>query len=229
MDAVAHLAGERRPVAEIRSAMRAMVSQRLSVNSEAKKGNSQKATCILMRAWVTVPKEMVALRDQGLELFEKADDTERLALHWGMCMVAYPFFTMVAESTGRLLRLQGTVVQAQVLGRIWDQIGERETVTRAAQRVLRTFADWAVLDYVEEPGIYKARQASAIGDPNLAAWMIEAILLSGGQKYLPLHTLRTSHSIFPFSLQSVSTGLIGKQRRLEIVRQGLDEELVGIR
>jgi hypothetical protein len=167
--------------------------------------------------------------DQGLELFEKADETERLALHWGMCMVAYPFFTMVAESTGRLLRLQGTVVQAQVLRRIWDQIGERETVTRAAQRVLRSFADWAVLDYVEEPGIYKARQASAIFDPNLAAWMIEAILLSGEQKYLPLHTLRTSHSIFSFSLQSVSTRLIGKQRRLEIVRQGLDEELVGIR
>ena len=113
-------------MAEIRSATREMVVQRLSVNSEAKKGNSQKATCILMRAWVTVPKEMVALRDQGLELFEQADDSGRLALHWGMCMVAYPFFTMVAESTGRLIRLQGTVVQAQVLRRFWDQIGERE-------------------------------------------------------------------------------------------------------
>ena len=145
-----------------------------------------------------------------------------------MCMVAYPFFTMVAESTGRLIRLQGTVVQAQVLRRIWDQIGERETVTRAAQRVLRSFADWAVLDYVEEPGIYKARQVRAIGDPELAAWMTEAILMSGGQKYIPLHLLRTSHSIFPFR-QSVSAGLISKQRRLEIIRQGLDEELVGIR
>jgi len=229
MDAVAHLAKDGRPVAEIRSAMRDVVGQRLSVNSEAKKGNSQKATCILMRAWVTVPQKMVALRDQGLELFEKADDTGRLALHWGMCMAAYPFFTMVAESTGRLIRLQGTAVQAQVLRRIWDQIGERETVTRAAQRVLRSLADWAVLDYVEEPGIYKARQVRAIGDPNLAAWMIEAILMSGGQKYFPLHLLRTSHSIFPFSLESVSAGLISKQRRLEVIRQGLDEELVGIR
>jgi len=146
-----------------------------------------------------------------------------------MCMAAYPFFTMVAESTGRLIRLQGTAVQAQVLRRIWDQIGERETVTRAAQRVLRSLADWAVLDYVEEPGIYKARQVRAIGDPNLAAWMIEAILMSGGQKYFPLHLLRTSHSIFPFSLESVSAGLISKQRRLEVIRQGLDEELVGIR
>jgi hypothetical protein len=59
--------------------------------------------------------------------------------------------------------------------------------------------------------------------------MIEAILMSGEQKYIPLHLLRASHSIFPFSLESVSAGLIGKQRRLEIVRQGLDEELVGIR
>ena len=79
MDAVAHLAGEGRQVAEIRSATREMVGQRLSVNSEAKKGNSQKATCILMRAWITVPKKTVALRDQGLELFEQADDTGRLA------------------------------------------------------------------------------------------------------------------------------------------------------
>ena len=56
---------------EIRSAMREVVGQRLSVNSEAKKGNSQKATCILMRAWVTVPKKMVALRDQVLSFLKK--------------------------------------------------------------------------------------------------------------------------------------------------------------
>ena len=102
-----------------------------------------------------------------------------------MCMVAYPFFTMVAESTGRLVRLQGTVAQAQVLRRIWDQIGERATVTRAAQRVLRSFADWKVLDYVEEPGIYKARPTRRIADPDLAAWMIEASLMREDRSILP--------------------------------------------
>src|SRR5207245_7329917 len=80
-----------------------------------------------------------------------------------VCSSDLPFFTMVAESTGRLIRLQGTVVQEQVLRRIRDQIGERETVTRAAQRVLRSFADWAVLDYVEEPGIYKRSEERRVG------------------------------------------------------------------
>jgi hypothetical protein len=34
-----------------------------------------------MRAWITVPKETAALRDQGIELFQRADDASRLALH----------------------------------------------------------------------------------------------------------------------------------------------------
>jgi hypothetical protein len=144
-------------------------------------------------------------------------------------MVAYPFFTMVAESTGRLLRLQGTVVQAQVLRRVWDQIGQRETVTRAAQRVLRSFGDWGVLDYIEEPGIYKAGPLRIIRNPDLAVWLMEASLHAIGQKYVPLHLLRTNPSLFPFFLEGVSTGFIGTQGRLEVLRQGLDEELVGIR
>ena len=206
-----------------------MVSERLSVNSDAKKGNSQKATCILMRAWITVPKETAALRDKGIELFQRADDADRLALHWGMCMVAYPFFTMVAESTGRLARLQGTFAQAQVLRRVWDQIGERPTVTRAAQRVLRSFADWEVLRYVKEPGIYDVMPASTIRDPQMIGWLIEASLQASGQKYIPLQALKTSPSIFPFSFGSFSAAIISRQPRLEVVRQGLDEELVGLR
>ena len=226
---MAHLAREGKPVAEIRSRIKDLMGQHLSINSSAKKGNSQKATCILMRAWVTVPQKTAALRDQGLELFEHADASDRLALHWGMCMVAYPFFTMVAESTGRLIRLQGTVAQAQVLRRIWDQIGERATVTRAAQRVLRSLADWKVLDYVEEPGIYKAGPVRTVRNRELALWLIEATLHASGQKYVSLQTLRTSPSLFPFSLEPVPAGAIGEQSRLEILRQGLDEELVGIR
>jgi len=179
---VARFAHEGKPVAEARSAIREVVGQHLSVNSAAKKGNSQKATCILMRTWVTVPEKTVALRDCGLRLFETADRADRLALHWGMCMVAYPFFSMVAESTGRLLRLQSTVAQAQILRRVWDQIGERETVTRAAQRVLRSFADWGALEIIEKQGSYKSTRSRVIENPDLGGWLIEASLLASGEK-----------------------------------------------
>ena len=48
-----------------------------------------------------------------------------MLVHWCMCMAVYPFFSKVAEATGRLLRLQGTVAAAQVQLRVREQLGER--------------------------------------------------------------------------------------------------------
>ena len=62
-----------------------------------------------------------------------------------MALAAYPFWGAVAAQTGRLLRLQGTVAAAQVQRRIKEGYGERDTVSRAARRVLRSFIDWRVL------------------------------------------------------------------------------------
>lgn len=206
-----------------------ILRERLSVNSKAKKGNRQKATCILMRTWVTVPARAAGLRNRALELLARCSEDQRLILHWGLCMVAYPFFMLVAGTTGRLLRLQGALAQSQVLSRVWRQIGQRPTVTRATQRVLRSFVDWGVLADASERGVYKLGPVRSVADPALTAWLVEATMMAANETHAPLNALRRNPALFPFSLDALTAGVLSRQARLEVYRQALDEEMVALR
>ena len=64
-----------------------------------------------------------------------------MLVHWCMCMAACPFFGTAADAAGRLLRLQGTAAAAQIQHRLRERLGERETVARAARRVLMASID----------------------------------------------------------------------------------------
>jgi hypothetical protein len=84
--------------------------------------------------------------------------------HWGLSLAAYPFFKVVVETAGRLLTLQGSFTGAQAQRRVREIFGERETVTRAAQRVLRSLADWGVIRESGEPGVYLYTAPRAVHD-----------------------------------------------------------------
>ena len=72
--------------------------------------------------------------------------------------------TLYAEATGRLLHLQGTAAAAQVQRRAREQLGERETVSRAARRILQAFVDWGVLLETNEKRIYRGASKRVIDD-----------------------------------------------------------------
>jgi hypothetical protein len=137
------LAGRKR--AQIQAALQDHLRERLSVGGGAERGNREKAITILLKVWVSVPEGLVPLRDDALEHLRRLPGDGHLPLHWGMTTAAYRFFGAVAETAGRLLRLQDAVAAAQVQRRLREQLGERETVARAARRVLRCLVDWGVL------------------------------------------------------------------------------------
>ena len=53
-------------------------------------------------------------RDDGLAHLNRLPLTDHLAVHWGMTIAVYPFVGVVAETVGRLLRLQGSCAAGQV-------------------------------------------------------------------------------------------------------------------
>jgi hypothetical protein len=141
-------------------------------------------------------------------------------------MAAYPFWGMVAETTGRLLRLQGTVGAAQVQRRLRETLGERETVARAARRVLRAFMDWGVLEETVCKGVYSRAALRHVVDKRLAIWLIEASLRARGNKSAVLRTILDNPALFPFEVAPPSAQDVASTRRLEIVRHDNDEGLV---
>ncbi len=221
------LAGRQR--GDIKSSLEEMLRDQLSVGSNPERGNRDKAVTILLRSWVSVPKSLEPLRNDALALLQRLPSEERLAVHWGMAMAAYPFFGAVAETAGRLLRLQGSVAAPQVQRRIREQLGERETVARAARRVLRSFVDWGVLRDTEVKGRYEGVATRPVRDRVLARWLVEATLLAGGTGTGVLAGLVGSPALFPFDLQVHTAMELDRSPRLEFLRQGLDQEVVILR
>jgi len=221
------LAGSSRD--ETDAALGERLREALSIGNDPKRGNRDKAITILTKVWVTVPQELRTLREEGLELLQRSDTGDRMVVHWCMCMAAYPFFGAVAEVAGRLLGLQGSVGAAQVQRRLRERFGERETVARAARRILRMFIDWGVLLEAGEKGIYRGANKLDVGGSPLSVWAIQAILAAQGGKPGPVSCLLNGPRLFPFNITLPPMTELEACDALEIIFHGLDHEvLVGL-
>lgn len=218
------LAGNSRD--QIIAALRERLRDRLSVGRDPVRGNREKAITILTKVWVSVPKELQALRDEGLQLLQHLPAGDRMLVHWCMCMAVYPFFGTVAEATGRLLHLQVTAAAAQVQRRVREQLGERETVSRAARRILRAFVDWEILLETNEKGIYRGGSKRAIDDRQLVIWAIKAILVAKGEKPLSLSGALRGPLLFPFDIAPPPVRELEGCKSFEVTRHGLDHEVL---
>ena len=226
LDYTANLVLAGNPTDEIVAALRERLREKLSVGNEPERGNRDKAISILTKVWVTVPKDLQSLRDEGLDHLRSHHPNQRMLVHWCMCMAVYPFFGTVADAVGRLLRLQGTAGAAQVQRRLRERFGERETVARAARRILRVYIDWGVLQETDEKGLYRAVAKRTIDGLPLALWAIRAILFATGNTPRSASTLLRSPHLFPFDLRLPSLRDLEACVTLEVFRHGLDQEVL---
>jgi hypothetical protein len=230
LEYTAHLALAGSSKDEIFAALKERLRDRLSVGRDPERGNREKAITILTKVWVTVPNELQSLRDEGLELIQRLPAGHRMLVHWCMCMAAYPFFGTVAEATGRLLHLQGTASAAQVQRRVREQFGERQTVSRAARRILRAFVDWGVLAETGKNGIYRGASKPVVDGVSLVLWVVKAVLVAKAERFLSLPATLRGPRLFAFDIVLPPIRALERYSSIEITRHGLDQEiLLGLR
>lgn len=214
---------------EIQTALDEFLKDKVSIGSESKSSGRRKTISILLKIWVGVPRTLEPLRDEALELLRISPSNQHIVIHWGMAMAVYPFFGTVAENVGRLIRLQGLFAAASVQRRIKEQLGERETVSRATQRLLRCFVDWGVLQDTNEKGIYQPASVQLVDNRRLVAWLIEAVLIASNSNSQALGVISQTPALFPFIVSSINLRDLEKNQRLEFFCQGLDENMVMLR
>ncbi len=199
-------------------------------SSKTKRGSLSKTLTILLKTWLHVHQNIHLLRDTGLELLQSANKVDHIAIHWGMIMTAYPFWSAVAGQVGRLLCLQEHVAANQIQRRIREQYGERETASRTAGRVIQAFVDWGVLNKTKEKGIYIQGRVYSIDNPRLISWLIEASLHTRSNGSAAIKDLLGNTSLFPFRLTHMpAEHLVSMSPRLDLLRHGLDDNLVMLR
>ena len=218
--------------AAVNDALQELLKDKVSVGGNSKGSNRNKIISILRTVWVNPPEELVSLRDDGLNFLSSQSAALSphhlsVAIHWGMAMAVYPFWSGVATQTGRLLRLQGSAAAAHVQRRVREQYGERETVSRAARRVLRSYLDWGVLQETGAKGVYSAGTILAVDDSRLIAWLAEASLHARVGGSAPLRDLIDRPSLFPFRIKPIQAEYVSAvSQRIDILRHGLDDDLI---
>jgi len=185
----------------------------------------RKTITVLLRIWVNVPGGDSRLRDEALQLVAQIAPEERLWLHWGMSLLAYPFFRDVAATVGQLSRLQGIFSQAQVQRRMIENWGQRTTLRRAVQRLLRTFVDWGVLRDTDVRGRYDVAPRRQTENRALALWLLDCALQANDAEQVSLRELGQLSYTFPFDLL-LFVNDVRRSERFEVARQGLDLEMV---
>ena len=224
LEATAQWASEGLAVAEIRSRLDNFLESQVA--GEGPHRARGKTVTVLLHIWMQVPDELRPLRNEALILFRNRTGRDRLVLHWGMCLSTYPFFRDVAAATGRLLGLQGKAALSQITRRTAEVWGERSTVARAAQRIVRSLIDWRILMETEERGVFAPSPRIRVTDGDgTSAWLVEAALSNSERRARALNSVLTNSAFFPFVLQISPRELIGSPR-LEVYRQGLDEDIV---
>jgi hypothetical protein len=131
-----------------------------------------KTSGIILRIWCGIPPKRISLRDRAVALLPRISGQERISLHWGMTVLAYPFFRDTAEVVGRLLALQDDFTTAQVQGRMLTTWGDRATSKEAAQKLITTLVDWEVLRSTKTKGHFLLSRKMTASIPDLQLWFL---------------------------------------------------------
>jgi len=184
----------------------------------------------LLAAWFAPEEELRPFSGDALRLAKDLPTDRWLPLHWAVLSASYPFWFNVARQTGRLLNLQGQIAQSQVFGRLKEQYGDRETVSRNARYTVRSFIAWGVLRDAEAKGCYEKVVPVSITDAKLAILMFESALLATPEAKGALGLLLNNPAFFPFQLPAMTGDYISQRSdRIDVVRYGLDDEFLRLK
>ncbi len=215
----------------IRQELHEFLADRKGNGSEGERSDQTRTFVVnnLMKIWVSPDPELTPFRDASLS-FLRENPSMALPVHWGMISAVYPFWFTVARQTGRLLALQDQVTRTQIINRIKEQYGDRQTVSRYARFVIRSFVAWGVIKDSKVKGCYEKVAPVSIDESNLAILMFESALLATPKAKGALGLLLNNPAFFPFQLP-VMTGDFVSQRsdRIDVIRNGLDDELLKLK
>lgn len=186
-----------------------------------------KTVTVLNGIWGTRDPRCTGLRARAVAALPHCSPQERVAIHWAMTLAGYAFFSDVAALVGRQLALSEAFSLGLLTRRVAERWGDRSTVRRAAQRVVRSMADWGALTELESIGRYEGVAARTVVSGAVANLLVEAVLLDAEADTLLVNALPSHSALFPFHID-VSVAMLRNSRQFRIYRQGGGDDYVGL-
>ncbi len=223
LDAAATHAASGVPTDELRAHIWSLLDG--AVTGDRSNSARGKTVTVLNHIWGDVPAHATSLRERAVAQLKGSTPDERLALHWAMMVGTYPVFTDTATAVGRLLALQGAFTLPHLTRRLVGVWGERSTLKRAGQRIVRSMVQWDVLRDTVKRGSYEAGPRRRRVGPTVGTVLLEALLVGAEETSVPLGQLTTHPAFFPFDL-NVNASHVRSASQFRVHRQGLDLDFV---
>jgi hypothetical protein len=215
----------------IRMELHDYLSDRQGDGSRKIRGSTSRSQVvnILMGIWITPDPDLSPLREKGLNSLKLNPDNS-LVVHWALISAAYPFWVNVAKQFGRLFSLQDSVSQRQVVDRLKEIYGDRETISRYTRCVIRSFANWGILKDSNKRGVYCKAETIEISDMRLLTLLVESLLHTNQDLQGNLSQILNNPALFHFKLPVVNGGLLTRNSdRIEVVYSGFDDEILRLK
>jgi len=175
---------------------------------------------ILTKSWVNPINNLVPLRNACLN-YAKNNLVNHLILHWIMLSAAYPFWHNVSKVLGQLFTYQDIVAKKQVIKRLKEIYGDRQTVSRNARYVITSMIAWEIIDYSDRTGYYVHKGPISIDDDYLVSLLYESVLLNTTDFRLPYQKITASNALFPFLISKPTVEMVSRiNSRISILANG---------
>ncbi|MGF9964516.1 hypothetical protein [Bacillus rhizoplanae] len=182
------------------------------------------AVTMLMKIWYLVNKDFIHIRDKVLEELPILTKEERMLVHWGMTLAAYPFFKDAAQELGKLFQLQDTVSSTVIGKRMKEEYGDRRRVEVATSAVLMSIRAWGILI----PSKNRSNQLPDkihISNPILQVFIVQMLLYILENTALQLDIIHNHPMFFSFAYD-FDLSELRQCEEITLHRQGVDTLIV---
>mgnify|MGYP000956167401 FL=1 len=214
LDAAAGASRETEDIEQIRNYLHAYLAENYP-NYTARR----KTITVLTRVWSRIPESDRPHRVRAFALLPGLNQADRIWLHWGMCILAYPFFRDVVRTVGYSLRYYGSFSKQEIIQRMSETWGERATIPRAVQRVVESLNDWGVIAGCEQKGRYRCAVPLSTSNKDVEIWLLKVALCANPHDSFPVDQVHTLPEVFPFSCSLSIPDILGS-RAFEVSQMG---------
>ena len=221
LDATVAFYQTRQNIDEVKASLDTLIKFDVPKNEERRK-----TIDVLTRIWARIPPKFDSLRLDALSFYDDLDPNERIILHWGMALLAYPFFRDIVFSIGSLLKIQDDFTSTQLRNKLISNWGHRTTIIRAIDRNIQSLKNWNIL--IIDGKSLKQNSKMIIKNESLCLWFLECIFRAENLDSMLFEKLVSSQTMFPFELK-IPVYKIKQAKNFEYQIHGMNIEMISLR
>jgi hypothetical protein len=189
--------------------------------------NIRKAIDILLHIWLKSGEGYPRLYQTALHHFGTTQiPADRLWLHYGLTLLAYPFFWQAVTAVGQLARYEETITTTAVRHKLYAALGQLGSVEEATSRVIFSLRDWGILQDAPQRNQYIPQYRHfATANPDLERWLLACALQAHPGEQLPFADLLHLPALFPFQF-TVTVYDLRQSDEFVVQRQGSGLDMV---